>query len=385
MFRVFLFLLIARYSCMFWFVLIVWVLYFLALLSITVTWSRIKPCESKAQALSVSVIVPFRNEAQHLTALIEALERQVYQDFEVVFVNDHSTDTSEELLTELLSSVSFNYQRASLSDANGKKAAIEQGVGLASGGLVLTTDADCVFGDRWIQVMSGCFADDRVQMVSGPVKLTGQSLFQKWQQMEFSVLIGTGAAGITWQKPSMANGANLAYRKSVFQELGGFEGVDAIASGDDELLIMKVHQKYPTGIRFVKESDAIVSTEALASWSTFQNQRLRWAGKWRFGRRKAAVAGALTVFLFNLSFLLLPFLGLLDILRWWQVLGGFMLRFLIELNLVLVLNGFFRQKLSFAALLLHQILYPLYAVYFGLAANFGSYRWKGRTYKTSVQ
>lgn len=370
---------------MFWFVLVVCVVYLLVLLSIAIAWAGIKPCDDQDKSLSVSVVVPFRNEEEHLGVLVASLDRQVYPEFEVVFVNDHSIDNSEALLTGLLSSVSFDYQIVSLGDAAGKKAAIEYGVGLAKGEVILTTDADCVSGQYWIQAMSRPFAYDQVHMVAGPVKLTGKSLFQRWQQMEFSVLIGTGAAGIAWKKPSMANGANLAYRKSVFYEVGGFKGMDTIASGDDELLLMKVCEKHPAGIRFAKSSDALVSTEALDSWSAFRNQRLRWAGKWRYGKRKAAMAGALLVFFFNLSFLLLPVLGLMGILEWWQVMALLVGRFLAELNLVLVLSYFFRQRLSFVALILHQILYPLYAIYFGVAANFGNYRWKGRTYKAPVQ
>lgn len=370
---------------MLWFFLLVWALYLMMLIAITNTWAGIEPLKKGEREFNVSVIVPFRNEARHLERLVSALERQSHSSFEVIFINDHSSDTSLELLATLLSAVSFSYKQESLDETSGKKAAISRGVQLSQGEVILTTDADCVFGKDWVQEMSLPFADGSIQMISGPVKLMGQSLFQKWQQMEFSMLIATGAAGIAWQKPSMANGANLAYRKSVFEEVNGFAGVDAIASGDDELLLMKVQQRHPGSIRFLKHTNALVCTEALEYWSDFRDQRLRWASKWRFGKRKAAMTGAIAVFVFNLSVLILPVLAGLGLLTWGQAGLFFLGRLLLEAFLVLMLNRFFRSKLSVVALLLHQILYPFYAIYFGVAANFGNFHWKGRSYKVQVQ
>lgn len=382
---VFLFLLFPRYSCMLWLLLVIWLAYVLALMSLIRAWTGLKPVKGDPTTLKVSVIVPFRNEEQHLEQLVKALAHQAHPDFEVIFVNDHSTDASEKLLDKALSSVSFDFQLLNLKDTSGKKAALTQGIAVAKGEVILTTDADCLFGEHWVEKMAVPFGDKGVQMVSGPVKLTGKTFFQKWQQMEFSVLIATGAAGIAWQKPSMANGANLAYRKSAFESVGGFKGIDRIASGDDELLMMKMYQQYPGSIRFMKAFDALVSTEALAGWKDFKNQRLRWAGKWSYGKRKSAIMGALAVFVFNLSVLLLPVLALLGSLAWWQVAAFLLSRLLTECVLVAVLSHFFKHKLSVSALLLHQILYPFYAIYFGMAANFGNYQWKGRSYKVQAQ
>lgn len=370
---------------MLWLYLIILLAYVFALAAVLGAWRSIKASAVQPATGRVSVIVPYRNEEQRLTKLISALDIQEYQNFEVVFVNDHSSDASEQVLDALFKNVKFPYQSLSLNQTYGKKAAISMGVAKASGEIILTTDADCWFGENWIGSMAANFTNQQVQLVSGPVRLTGESLFQRWQQMEFSVLIVTGAAGIQWKKPSMANGANLGYRKAAFEAVNGFEGVDGIASGDDELLMMKIHKKYADGLSFAKNIDALVTTEALASWPAFKNQRLRWAGKWRFGSRPSSVAGALAVFVFNLSFLLLPLAAGSGSLSWSQVAvlaGG---RLLAELVLLLVIRHFFRFRPSVVALLLHQILYPFYAVYFGMAANFGKFHWKGRSYKARVQ
>lgn len=367
---------------MLWWYLLLSGLYTCALLYLIYSWWRWVPSPYVAvSSLSVSVIIAFRNEEAHLHNLVNSLKKQAYEHWEVLFINDHSTDTSLAVLTDALSQVGFRYQVMSLKETSGKKAAIARGIQEATGEIVLTTDADCSFGQGWVGGVAAAFSSTDIQLVSAPVALTGKTLFQQWQQMEFSVLIATGAVGIVAKKPSMANGANLAYRKSVFESVGGFNGVDDIASGDDELLLMKVHRKFPEGIRFLKNLEVIVKTEALRKWSDFRNQRLRWAGKWKYGKRTGAIIGALAVFVFNLSLLLLPVFGLVEAMPWWQIGAILFGRLIIELMLTVSLAGFFQNKLSVKALLLHQILYPFYAVYFGLAANFGNYRWKGRSYR----
>ena len=60
---------------------------------------------------------------------------------------------------------------------------------------------------------------------------------------------------------NMCNGANLAYEKKVFYEVGGFEGIDKIASGDDMLLMHKIQKIYPDKIGYLKSADVIVKTQ----------------------------------------------------------------------------------------------------------------------------
>jgi cellulose synthase/poly-beta-1,6-N-acetylglucosamine synthase-like glycosyltransferase len=85
-----------------------------------------------------------------------------------------------------------------------------------------------------------------------------KSYFERLQTLEFLYLIGLGAATIGNKKPSTCNGANLAYTKEVFEELKGFQGIDDLASGDDELFLHKVAAKYPDKIGFCKSFDALV-------------------------------------------------------------------------------------------------------------------------------
>ena len=119
------------------------------------------------------------------------------------------------------------------------------------------------------------------------------------------MLQGITGAGIFRQKLSMSNGANFSYEKKVFDEVGGFKGIDSIASGDDMLLLHKISKMYPGRIHYLKSKDAIVKTEPMKTWREFFNQRIRWASKAAKYDDKRIFFVLLLVYLVNLCFPLL--------------------------------------------------------------------------------
>src|SRR5690606_9368629 len=118
------------------------------------------------------------------------------------------------------------------------KYAITKAIELASGEIIVTTDADCRMGANWIRTIMAYFDKHDSYLVSSPVAYSEEkSRFERLQTLEFLYLIGLGAAGIGNGNPTTCNGANLAYRRDVFFEMGGFKGSDNLASGDDELFL----------------------------------------------------------------------------------------------------------------------------------------------------
>src|SRR5579871_560045 len=104
-----------------------------------------------ADRIFLSVVVPVRNEEKNLVALIDSLSSQALpvEDFELIFVDDHSTDKSLDRLRELTSQFQ-NIEVISLTQPAGKKAAITAGVAVAHGEIIITTDADCVHPQQWL-------------------------------------------------------------------------------------------------------------------------------------------------------------------------------------------------------------------------------------------
>lgn len=326
------------------------------------------------------MLVPFRNEEQNLQALIDCLAQQTYDHWELILIDDHSEDQSQSILNEALAGFPHPVLRLSLENDFGKKAAIEYGVAKSKGELIITTDADCLMGPNWLRSMIQPFAQQQIQMVLGAVKLVGNSLFQKMQSLEFSALMGVTKVMAELKAPNMANGANLAYRKSAFESVEAYKAQET-PSGDDEFLLSAIQKRFKEGIKFNTASGAVVQTKALADWASFRAQRLRWASKWKVGKRRSTILSALGVLLIQSSFLALIVYWIADSehsLVWSFTIA---VKMLSELLFIYKVRHHFQQPTSIISFLLCFILYPFYALYFGLAANFEKFEWKGRTYR----
>ncbi|WP_421978292.1 glycosyltransferase [Roseivirga seohaensis] len=356
--------------------------YLLLLFFPIVAWQQMPFSPSERHECKVSVIVPFRNEEANLRRLVESLKAQTHASFEVIFVNDHSSDDSLEVLMSLVEKdITFSFSIISLEETQGKKAAITAGIAQASGEIIVTTDADCWFNENWLTAMTSGFINAEAQMITGPVVLEGMSFFQKLQRVEFGAVLASSAALIGLGKPTMANGANLAYRKSVFTEVNGFLGIDQTPSGDDELLMMKIAEKYPKGVGFAKNPDSVVRTLAHKNWLDFIQQRKRWASKWKVGMRWSTIISALFVYSVQIALVGLVLLFLFGKVSLVSLAGLWLIKVVLELQLI---RNYFRdlkQAYSFSHFLLLQIFYPFYVLYVGLASNFGRFQWKERSFK----
>ncbi len=364
------------------------VFYSTALCLLTCIW-KLKTSASIVERFeimpSVSVLVAFRNEKENLEALVSSLSNQTHSNFEVLFIDDHSDDSGAIILKELLNETNLQWRIIQLQNGSGKKAALKQGISAAQFDLIVTTDADCIHNAQWLENMVQPFIHTDVQMVLGPVMLTGKSLWQKLQSIEFSPLIGVTAVMAFLGKPIMANGANLAYRKSAFETVGGFQGIDGTPSGDDELLMYKMRNQFRKTVVFQSSPQALVTTEAFRDWRSFSHQRLRWASKWKVGKRPATIISAIIVFLIQMSQLII--IGCLISGYWYNelLLGALIIKLMAELVFIVFIRNTYSIKTSVFHFALCFILYPFYAVYFGLAANFKNFEWKGRKYTSEAR
>ncbi len=169
-----------------------------------------------------------------------------------------------------------------------KKKAIETGISLAKGNLIVTTDADCIVQPSWLTTIASFYEDTGSVFIAAPVVVC-RSCHQMIHRLKnflryFSRLILWSLQGITGASVykklhNMCNGANLAYEKNAFHEVDGFEGIDNIASGDDMLLMHKIEKKYPGKIGYIKSANVIVQTQPSENIKEFINQRIRWASK----------------------------------------------------------------------------------------------------------
>ena len=227
--------------------------------------------EGKSTIQTFSIIIPFRNEEIHLQELLNSLVRINYpkNKFECIFVNDESTDTSVKIIEEFLSKTALNFYVVNnlRESTSPKKDAINTAVQTANFEWIVTTDADCTVPKYWLQLFDQFSKVNNSVMMVGPVSynILNTSFLENFQLLDFLSLQAATLGGFGIKKPFLCNGANLAYKKTVFTELNGFQGNENIASGDDIFLFEKFYKKYPYRVHFLKSNHAIVSTKAIKS------------------------------------------------------------------------------------------------------------------------
>ncbi|MGZ3872037.1 MAG: glycosyltransferase [Mucilaginibacter sp.] len=350
-------------------------------------WHAIKPPQVKQSGFTtkVTVMIAARNEEERIHLTIEDILAQDYPRHltEIIIVDDHSTDRTSQIIS------SYSGQGIRLLQLNEdkplnsyKKKAIAEAIRLSNGELMVATDADCRMGSKWLSSVVGYYEAEHPVMISSPVSyFEEKSLFERMQALEFYSLIATGGAFIGNGHASTCNGANLAYRKDIFYEVGGFKGIDDLASGDDELLLQKVALRYPGQIGFLKWRDAVVYTHAKPNLKEFLEQRRRWASKSVKYKDKKVVALVVGLWLFNLSILINLCLGIYNPL-FFKISG---LQFLTVLfsqwALLLPVTAFFKRRRITMLLPITTPLYIIYFVYIGMIGNKGKYSWKGRMVK----
>nr|WP_317170411.1 glycosyltransferase [Sphingobacterium chuzhouense] len=331
----------------------------------------------------ISVLIAARNEEDNIARTLNCI---VNQDFpkellQIIVMDDHSTDNTAAIVASYASRGVTLLQLNEGDKLNSyKKLAISRAIAQASGEIIVTTDADCRMGTNWLRTVVSYFEETEAYMVSSPVAYSEEkSYFERLQTLEFLYLIGLGAAGIGNKNPTTCNGANLAYRRDLFYEMGGFNGIDNLASGDDELFLHKVAEKYAEKIGFCKSKDAIVYTDAKATLSGFISQRRRWASKSTKYRDKRVVWLGVSIWLFNLSLIAGLMQFIIDLPNVNVLfLVAFVMKVLAELAFIYPLCGLVNRHPLLVNLFPLSFIHAVYLVYIGVAGNVGKYDWKGR-------
>jgi len=370
-----------------WVFIIIAIPYFLLILSFTIAWIRLKCFSPSVKPLStkVTIIISARNEEKNILNCLSDILMQDYPKtfIEIIVVDDHSEDNTADIVKSFIQNCVFkNIHLLELKNNSlgaGKKNAITAAIEMADGDLIITTDADCRMGLKWLSSLVNYYEMEHPQMVAAPVCFHKTvSVFGNMQSLEFLSLIVSSAAAINLKMPIMCNGANLMYEKKIFIEVNGFEGNMNYHSGDDVFLMYKFnhHQKK---IDFLKSFDACVFTEAKTTLREFFIQRKRWVSKAKGYKNYSAIFVSLLVFFINL-FLFTGFISSMLIPGFiWLALLFFGIKFLVDLPLMTVASAFFKRKNLLWYYLPVQIINIIYVPLMSFAGLFGKTEWKGRT------
>jgi len=334
--------------------------------------------EANAKNTHFSLLIPFRNEAHHLSNLLSSLEKLDYPktDFEIILINDSSED---EYLHQIKPFISIlELKLIDLENYTGKKRALEAGIRKSQFDYIITLDADCIVPENLLQSYSKLIKSENSDFIIGSVNLSYSSQFiQKFQFLDFLAMQGVGFGWANLNYPILCSGANLCYSKSVFLELNPFDDNWDIPSGDDifTLLSFKKSQK-----KISTNLEAVVISKSLIDWKSVYQQRKRWLSKNSKLKDSFYTLVSLIIFITNACLLVLIGLSFFNIawLEYWFI--GFVLKFLFDYYLLYQIAYHLKQFFCWQDILKVSLIYPLVLVYTILSSVNLKYIWKNRIY-----
>jgi cellulose synthase/poly-beta-1,6-N-acetylglucosamine synthase-like glycosyltransferase len=333
-----------------------------------------------------TIVVPFRNEAKNLPTLLESISNLNYPHkmIEIILVDDFSTDNSERICiqwrmqyehldTTLLENLHLSYSP--------KKDAIGRAMPIAKHDWVVTTDADCIVNKNWLLTLDNYIQTNNPEMIVGAVMYKAKNnWFHHFQQLDLMSLQGVTIGSFGIGKPFMCNGANFAYTKKFFFEIGGFGGISDKASGDDVFLLQKAVNTNKEKVHYLKNNDVIVKTKPENDIYKLFMQRVRWAGKSTGYKSRYARFLAVVVLLMNTSLvygLLFMVYGCFD---WRILLIAFLIKYIVDYILLYKSNAYLRKGKFFVPVA-SSVIYPFFSSLVGIYSLFGSFKWKGRIFR----
>lgn len=337
----------------------------------------------------ISVIIPARNEEENIGACLESILAQKYPSYlyEIIVVDDHSEDRTaiiaEEYAIKGVRCIRLGEYLPMGSAVNAyKKMAIATGISESTGALIVTTDADCVAPNAWLRHIAAIYEQQEPLMIVAPVIYNAKrTVLHVFQLIDFMSMQGITGAAHALKLGNMSNGANLAFRKSAFEQVKGYEGILDLASGDDFLLMMKMNDLAPHGIAYLRSVNAAISTLPQPTWRSFLQQRIRWASKSGKYKDTKLTLILLLVYVFNLMVATLAIGSFFDHNLLFMCTCIFGVKVVIEFWFLRPVAKFFHNEW---ALLYFPFLQPLHIIYIviaGFLGFVGGYEWKGRRVK----
>ncbi len=323
----------------------------------------------------ISIIVAARNEERNIATLLASIAALRYppEKFEVIIVDDRSTDRTAEIAQSFAGSIphlSVLRVTENRTDMPHKKNALRTGIDRARFDILALTDADCVVPPTWLQALSDEFTDE-VGVVAGysPYAPERSASYLHYEEFKHSVI---AASMIGLRNAILCTGRNFAYRRAVYVEAGGFESIKHSISGDDDLFLQHVQQNTRWHIRYVHSAEASVVTVPPSTFGEFLHQRVRHISASRYYSPKATLYYSLC-HLFHLTaaagLFIAPF----------TALAAWMIKFNADAVMSAVGAEQFRVPLSVRRFFFFESLLVTYTFLIGPAGLLLRFRWKEST------
>jgi cellulose synthase/poly-beta-1,6-N-acetylglucosamine synthase-like glycosyltransferase len=353
------------------------ILYFLMLILVYYGLRQLRYYGKSNLQPSISIVIAARNEENRILPCLDSLGRLIYpkDKYEIILVDDCSDDDTVENI-EKYTSRHENWRLLRITTKSktlrGKKNALLRGIAEAKGEIIFTTDADCRVPPHWLTSMSKMF-EPGVSMVLGYSPLIDKKgLVQKLLKFDNLFSAIASAAPTKLGYPFTSVGRNLAYRKEVYENAGGFLALKKFKSGDDVHLTERFRYLNTGRIEYCAHPDSFVETFPPSETGEIFHQQIRKNSKILLST-PSSILMAILIFSYYILTAFLPVVHP-QILGIWTII--LILKFFLELFPLSLANKIFKQNLPFYFIMIFQVIYPFHIILFSILGLFQVYKWK---------
>jgi cellulose synthase/poly-beta-1,6-N-acetylglucosamine synthase-like glycosyltransferase len=238
------------------------------------------PTLSDDEIPSLSVIVAARNEKDNILRCLVSLDNLKYPEgkIEIILVDDNSTDNTGKIIDEFI----FNKNKfkkivtgKEIGRLKGKTNAIANAIEISKGEIILTTDADCEVSPEWAYRTASYYLED-VAMVNGFTNQLAYNNFSGLQAVDFIYLLTVAAGCVNLRFPISCIGNNMSYRKSVYEEIGGYQNLPFSVT-EDSLLLHRMNRLKKYKIIYPLDKKALVTSVPCKNLKELYRQKKRWS------------------------------------------------------------------------------------------------------------
>jgi len=252
----------------------------------------------------VSIIIPAKNAQAVIKKCVDSILRQNYKNYELIVVNDGSTDKTAQILAD------YPLVKALTTPGAGPSEARNIGIALAKGEFAAFTDADCVVAGDWIAELLKGFTNEKTAGCGGAQKSPeDDSGFGKKVQDFLSIfgfISGYLQSGSKMRLTSHNPSCNVMYRKSILVESGGF--LAGLWPGEDVELDYRIKKN---GYSLMFNPQAVVYHYRPNNFRNFNAMMFRYGQAQGFLVRKYGIFRMIQVLPFlSFTFAILFLIGL---------------------------------------------------------------------------
>ncbi len=325
-----------------------------------------------------SIIIAAKNEEKNISKLIDHLLRQNYPTdrYEIIIVSDRSSDDTEKNVATMQRKYSMIRLLTIKPDQKGgKKRALSKGIEQAQYPLLAFTDADCEPAENWLNELNAHF-NQGVDFIAGysPLYEDKNSLYLRLKNLERLSIFAVSAGSIGLRYGMTCTGRNMAYKKSLFNRVRGFSGLENIASGDDDLMLQRM-SPFCRKMSFMLTPSSFVPSCDKKDTAGKINQETRRASKWRYYPTAIKIVTAL-IFLFYVILVVAIIGFLIGSISFYLILTALLVKVAAELILLTTFAVKIKRTKHLLHLPLMEVLYIPYFLFFAVKGTLGKYRWK---------